>query len=189
MLAPPWGRMAQYAAFRLGPRLFLPPGPSVCLSPPPDPFLPPGLSVRPAVAADLPLLSSWLDRARPLPVPAQRGRQLLLASQLSRPEQGGCLLCEAGGRLVGCLSFNVVPCLAQGGLAALALEWWHDGADAAPALAASCAMLADWCRAHGIRQLLLAPALVDAAAPPQGFAVDASGLWCRMLVPSYKRLG
>lgn len=159
-------------------------------SSPPDSLLPPGLSVRPAVAADFPLLLSWLDRTRPLPVPEQRGRQLLLASQLSRPEQGGCLLCEAGERLVGCLSFSVVPCLAQGGLAALALEWWHDdaGREAAPALAASCAMLSDWCRAHGIRQLLLAPALVDADAPPAGFAVDASGLWCRFLVPSHKRL-
>lgn len=140
------------------------------------------------------MLASWLDQARPLPVPEQRGRALLLEAVLGRAEQGGCLLLERDGGLTGCLPFSLVPSLALGGLAALALEWWGgdedaEGGTSADGLAACCAVLADWCRAHGIRHLLLAPGLVHAVAPPAGFALDAAGMWRRALTPAAKRLG
>ncbi|MGT2430584.1 hypothetical protein ACU4HD_21305 [Cupriavidus basilensis] len=63
------------------------------------------------------------------------------------------------------------------GLAALAVEWWV-GAEAAqedPAvLLACCDLLADWCRAHGVRHMLLAPALLAGSqADSAGFVAHA----------------
>lgn len=53
-----------------------------------------------------------------------------------------------------------------------------------------CAVLADWCRAHGIRHIALAQGLVDPGQrAPDGFQRDGSGLWVRSLVPTPKFLG
>ena len=113
------------------------------------------------------------------------------------PSYGQAVLAVAGGaaapRLVGCLPVALVPHLQLSGLAALAVEWWV-GAEAAqedPAvLLACCDLLADWCRAHGVRHMLLAPALLAGSqADSAGFVAHAGGLWHRNLTPAPKTLG
>jgi len=174
--------------------------------------------VRLAVAADAGRLDAWLQAAQPLPVAAARARRALVESLLARPERGACVVAEAaaegaadtvasdvaaagegGAALLGCLPATLVPHLGLGGLAAFAAEWWMPpvaGDDAQSAardaalLLACCGLLADWCRAHGVRHLLLAPALLTAPqAAAAGFGPHAGGLWHRGLAPAHKHLG
>ena len=56
-----------------------------------------------------------------------------------------------------------------------------------PKLRACLDTLADWCRAHGIRHVLLAPGLAGDA--PTGFSRHTSGFWHRVLAPAPKILG
>ncbi|MGT2495012.1 hypothetical protein ACU4GD_43155 [Cupriavidus basilensis] len=100
---------------------------------------------------------------------------------------------RCGAAAGGCLPVALVPHLQLSGLAALAVEWWV-GAEAAqedPAvLLACCDLLADWCRAHGVRHMLLAPALLAGSqADSAGFVAHAGGLWHRNLTPAPKTLG
>ncbi|WP_454723815.1 MULTISPECIES: hypothetical protein [Cupriavidus] len=153
--------------------------------------------VRLAAAADAGRLDAWLQAAQPLPVAAARARQALVESLLARPERGACVVAEGmagegGPALLGCLPATLVPHLGLGGLAAFAAEWWTlPGAGAQDAaLLACCGLLADWCRAHGVRHLLLAPALLAAPrAAAAGFVPHAGGLWHRSLAPAHKHLG
>ena len=72
----------------------------------------------------------------------------------------------------------------------LSLAGPADLAASAASLAACCDVLAEWCRAHGIRQVWLAPGLLaDPTAAPRGFAPGADGLLHRSLVPTPKQLG
>lgn len=150
--------------------------------------------VRAAISADGPSIDAWLNARAPLPVPEARARRLSLDALL---EQGGHGICLAGGTnagqdtLVCLMPVTLVQSLALGGRVAMVAEWWPPAAAAAESWRdACCAVLADWCRAHGIRHVLLAPGLVaDAARPPEGFQRDADGLWLRSLVPTPKRLG
>lgn len=169
----------------------------------PDPASAPALPagpqalVRLATPADAGPLCAWLQSRQALPVAAARARDALVENLLARPERGTCVLAVAGAaaapRLVGCLPVALVPHLQLSGLAALAVEWWV-GAEAAqvdPAvLLACCDLLADWCRAHGVRHMLLAPALLGRSeAASAGFVAHAGGLWHRNLTPAPKTLG
>ncbi len=115
----------------------------------------------------------------------------MLDGLLAQSGQGVCLLVDAGGGgITACLPVALHPSLAFGGLTACVTEWWFDAAalgTQAGCLNACLATLADWCRAYGIRHILLAPAL--AADQPSGFVRDASGLWHRSLSPAPKTLG
>ncbi|WER45928.1 hypothetical protein CupriaWKF_16915 [Cupriavidus sp. WKF15] len=147
--------------------------------------------VRLGVSADARVLDAWLQAAVPLPVPAARARTLVLEGLLAQTGQGACLLAtREGGEIVACLPVALVPSLELGGRVACAMEWWSPNAAAAGpgGLDACLATLADWCRAHGIRHVLLAPGLAS-ETPPAGFARHASGLWHRVLVPAPKTLG
>ncbi|WP_237716969.1 hypothetical protein [Cupriavidus basilensis] len=152
-------------------------------------------SVRLAGTADAHSLGAWLQSRHPLPVAAARARQALLEGLLARPERGACVVVEttAGPQWLGCLPVTLVPHLELAGLAALATEWWCGGVLAgqdAALLLDCCGLLADWCRAHGVRHLLLAPALLTAAqAAPAGFVPHGSGLWHLNLSPAAKMLG
>ena len=147
--------------------------------------------VRLGTSVDASTLDAWLQAAAPLPVPAARARRLVLDGLLAQSGQGACLLVDAGeGGITACLPVALHPSLAFGGLTACATEWWIDPAaigTQAGCLNACLATLADWCRAHGIRHILLAPVL--AADKPPGFVRDASGLWHRSLSPAPKTLG
>ncbi len=147
--------------------------------------------VRLGVSADAPMLDAWLQAAVPLPVPAARARRLVLEGLLAQTGQGACLLAtQAGDGIAACLPVALMPSLEFGGLVACASEWWPSDT-ATPdsgCLGACLATLADWCRAHGIRHILLAPGLAG-DAPPTGFARHASGLWHRALTPAPKALG
>ncbi|CAG9173922.1 hypothetical protein LMG23992_02577 [Cupriavidus laharis] len=149
--------------------------------------------VRLGTSADAPRLDAWLQAAAPLPVPAARARRLVLEGLLAQSGQGVCLLAAtSGGDIAACLPVALLPSLALGGLVACATEWWADAA-AVPGvsdnrLEACLATLAEWCRAHGIRHILLAPGLAD-DTPPAGFARHANGLWHRNLAPAPKVLG
>jgi len=158
--------------------------------------------VRVGAAADAALLDAWLTARAPLPVPEARARRLSLEALLAQGGHGICLIAEQEARgepgpraVQALLPVTLVHSLSTGGRAALAIEWWAPpAADAAagPApkwLAACCGVLADWCRAHGIRHALLAPGLVPDRHPPAGFAAGSDGLWHRCLVPTPKRLG
>jgi hypothetical protein len=146
--------------------------------------------------ADAGMLCTWLQSRQTLPITAARARQALVESLLARPERGVCVLAMSEGtpppQLLGCLPVVLVPHLELSGLAALATEWWTAAAVAqedAALLVACCDLLADWCRAHGVRHLLLAPALLGAPQAAAGFVAHASGLWHRNLSPAPKILG
>jgi|GEM_PF-1461834 len=162
--------------------------------------------VRPGVDADAPAIDAWLQARAPLPVPEARARRLSLDALLAQGGQGICLLAgtNAVPDALHCLMpVSLVHHLGTGGRVAMVAEWWppageapvegDNAADLLPGwLAACCAELADWCRAHGIRHIALAPGLVAGLVPgqrPEGFVSDASGLWLRILVPTPKRLG
>ena len=153
--------------------------------------------LRVGVSADGPAIASWLDARAPLPVPEARARRLSLDALL---EQGGHGICLLGGgtsavrdpqETLACLMpVALVHSLSFGGRVAMVAEWWPPAEDASGWLDASCQMLADWCRAHGIRHIRLAPGLVTGASrAPHGFQRDADGLWLRGLIPTPKRLG
>lgn len=156
--------------------------------------------VRVCVSADGPAIAAWLSARAPLPVPEARARRVSLDALL---EQGGHGVCLVGGgtstvrdpgeaeAAVACLMpVTLVHSLSLGGRVAMAAEWWPPVDEAAAWLDATCQLLADWCRAHGIRHIRLAPGLVaDASRPPRGFQRDADGLWLRSLIPTPKRLG
>ncbi|AQV96064.1 hypothetical protein BJN34_19510 [Cupriavidus necator] len=153
--------------------------------------------VRLGLGADAAVLEAWLDAVQPLPVPAARARRQMLDDLLAQSGRGICLLaCDAQAPhgLLACLPVTLLPSLELAGLAACATEWWvRAGLDAAASrtcLAACCATLADWGRAHGIRHALLAPALVagHGGAPP-GFSLHGNGMWHLGLVPAAKVLG
>ncbi|WP_236701942.1 hypothetical protein [Cupriavidus basilensis] len=160
----------------------------------PEPAVPP-TSIRLAGTGDAQNLGAWLQSRHALPVAAARARQALLEGLLARPERGACVVAQAsaGPDLLGCLPVTLIPHLELAGLAALATEWWAGDVPAgrsAALLLDCCGLLADWCSAHGVRHLLLAPALLTAAqAAPAGFAPHASGLWHLNLSPAAKILG
>lgn len=154
-------------------------------------------AVHVGVSADGPAIDAWLDARVPLPVLEARARRLSLDALL---EQGGHGICLMGGstsavqgsaQTLACLlPVTLIHSLSLGGRVAMAAEWWPPADNAPGWLDALCQTLADWCRAHGIRHIRLAPGLVtDASRVPQGFQRDAEGLWLRSLVPTPKRLG
>jgi hypothetical protein len=153
--------------------------------------------VRPGVTADAESLDAWLMARAPLAVPDARARRLALDALLEQGAHGICLM--AGTDTVReLLPVTLIHSLSTGGRVAIVTEWWppqvHDGADSAGSadqwLGECCAVLADWCRAHGIRHIFLAPGLVaDPAHVPEGFVRGAEGLWRRNLVPVAKQLG
>ncbi|TPQ39486.1 hypothetical protein C2U69_11965 [Cupriavidus pinatubonensis] len=154
----------------------------------------PQYQVRLGTSADASALDAWLQAAAPLPVPVARARRLVLEGLLAQSGQGACLLADAeGGGFAACLPVALHPSLAFGGLTACATEWWLDVAAVGTqsgCLEACLATLADWCRAHGIRHILLAPALAaNTPSGPSGFVRHASGLWHRGLSPAPKALG
>ncbi|SOY90327.1 hypothetical protein [Cupriavidus taiwanensis] len=159
----------------------------------------PQLHVRLGQGADAGLVSDWLERLQPLPVPAARARQLMLGELLAQSGRGICLLAclpvpSPDGGLVACLPVALLPSLELAGFAACASEWWVrpelDAATRRACLEACCATLADWGRAHGIRHALLAPGLAagHGGAPP-GFSLHANGMWHGSLAPAAKVLG
>lgn len=157
----------------------------------------PQVRVRLGQGADAALVSDWLDRVQPLPVPAARARQLMLEQLLAQSGRGICLLAASGapdGDLLACLPVALLPSLELAGLVACASEWWVlpalDSATRRACLEACCATLADWGRAHGIRHALLAPGLVagHGGAPP-GFGLHGNGMWHGSLLPAAKVLG
>ncbi|SOZ36561.1 hypothetical protein [Cupriavidus neocaledonicus] len=177
---------------------------SATVPPDPSPTVPqagghvaPQVLVRLGQGADAAPVTDWLDRIRPLPVPAARARQLMLGELLAQSGRGVCLLAsdapDSGG-LLACLPVALLPSLELAGLAACASEWWVrpelDAATRRACLEACCATLADWGRAHGIRHALLAPGLVagHGGAPP-GFRLHGNGMWHASLVPAAKVLG
>ena len=157
----------------------------------------PQVWVRLGQGADAALVSDWLDRIQPLPVPDARARQLMLGELLSQSGRGICLLASDapdGGTLLACLPVALLSSLELAGLAGCAIEWWVrpelDAATRRACLEACCATLADWGRAHGIRHALLAPGLVagHGGAPP-GFRLHGNGMWHGSLLPAAKVLG
>jgi hypothetical protein len=174
--------------------------------PSPHSSRPQGL-VRVGTPADAALIDAWLMARAPLAVPEARARRLSLEALLAQGGQGLCLIDGAiadagnpGGEaspntVHGLLPVTLIHSLSTGGRVALAAEWWgpadlDDPAASTASLAACCDVLADWCRAHGIRQVWLAPGLLaDPAAAPRGFAPGADGLLHRSLVPTPKQLG
>ena len=146
--------------------------------------------VRPGVAADAPLLDAWLMTRAPLAVPEARARRLALDALL---EQGGHGICLMAGTdaVQAVLPVTLVHSLSTGGRVAMATEWWPpESGDADDWLGECCVVLAEWCRAHGIRYAFLAPGLVvDATQAPAGFVRGPEGLWRRNLVPTAKHLG
>jgi hypothetical protein len=155
--------------------------------------------VRPGVTADADALDAWLMARAPLAVPEARARRLALDALLEQGAHGICLM--AGTEAVqALLPVTLIHSLSTGGRVAMVTEWWPpqapDCADvcaddcADDWLGECCAVLADWCRAHGIRHVFLAPGLVaDLARAPEGFVRGAEGLWRRNLVPIAKQLG
>ncbi|MEM5278028.1 hypothetical protein VSR17_23705 [Cupriavidus taiwanensis] len=177
---------------------------SATIPPDPSPTVPhaggdvaPQLRVRLGQGADAALVSDWLDRLQPLPVPDARARQLMLGELLAQSGRGICLLASDapdGIAPLACLPVALLPSLELAGLAACASEWWVrpelDAATRRTCLEACCATLAEWGRAHGIRHALLAPGLVagHGGAPP-GFRLHGNGMWHGSLVPAAKVLG
>ncbi len=149
--------------------------------------------VRPGVNADAPALDVWLMGRAPLPVPEMRARRLSLEALL---EQGGHGICLLGGTNAVHATFDcllpvtLIHSLSTGGRVAMVAEWCPPAALPALWLGLCCTVLADWCRAHGIRRICMAPGVVsDAGMAPEGFQPDPTGLWVRNLVPTPKQLG
>lgn len=160
--------------------------------------------VRVGTPADAALVDAWLMARAPLAVPEARARRLSLEALLAQGGQGLCLIDGAGAEagnwpeaaspnsVHGLLPVTFIHSLSTGGRVALAAEWWGpaDLAASATSLAACGDLLADWCRAHGIRQVWLVPGLLaDPTVAPRGFAPGADGLLHRSLVPTPKQLG
>lgn len=171
--------------------------------PSPHSSRPQGL-VRVGTHADAALIDAWLMACAPLSVPEARARRLSLDALLAQGGQGLCLIdsapaeaenpsgVEIPNTVHGLLPVTLIHSLSTGGRVALAAEWWgpRDAAASAASLAACCDVLADWCRAHGIRQVRLAPGLLaDSSAAPRGFTQGADGLLHRSLMPTPKQLG
>lgn len=152
---------------------------------------------RLAESADADRLDAWLAMRRPLPVPEARARRLSLEALLAQGGQGVCVMLEAGHGTDGThlvhalLPATLVHSLAHAGKVAMAADWWCDatGDPGREAFDACMGLLADWCRAHGIRHVLAAPSLQPGGGSPQGFVTDASGLWRRDCIPAAKSLG
>ncbi|WP_423195348.1 MULTISPECIES: hypothetical protein [unclassified Cupriavidus] len=157
--------------------------------------------VRLAETTDAALLDDWLAMLRPLPVPEARARRLALAALLAQGGQG--LAVMAGTDAVQALMpATLVHDLSHAGRVAMVADWWcaesaalpaasvaPDRSPAPPGWFACCAnLLADWCRAHGIRHLLIAPALIPDAARTDAYQRDPSGLWRRDCMPAPKAL-
>jgi len=147
---------------------------------------PTSLQVRPGTSADADVLDAWLQVRQPLPVPAARARRVMLAALLAQGGQGLCVIAEATDGTRACLPVSLAANLSLHGQACCVTEWWGDPADGS-ALEACLALLADWCRAHGVRHVLLAPGL--SSASPPGFALHASGMWHLAVAPAAKVLG
>ncbi len=157
--------------------------------------------VRPGVSADAPTIDAWLMARAPLAVPDARARRLSLQALLAQGGHGICLIGgtsdgtnDGQGNFVCLLPVALVHSLSTGGRIALAAEWWPPAASVGGTADAwrdaCCEVLADWCRAHGIRYIGLAPGLIaDPMRAPTGFQRDTSGFWLRSLVPTPKRLG
>jgi hypothetical protein len=145
--------------------------------------------VRLGLAADAAMLDSWLQTLHPLPVLLARGRHEMLEAILARPERHACFLAAAGTQPVAALMVTLIPHVTEGLTVATATDWWIDPAmpDSGAYFAECLAALADWCRAHGIRQARLAPHM------PTGCTIQptrASDGWWRLdLTPTPKRLG
>lgn len=162
--------------------------------------------IRQATADDAGRLADWLDAGRPLPTLGSRERRAMLQALLSRPEAGPCIIAELAavapvepdprsaphGAVQGLLTVQLMPRLDLAGLAAYAAEWWClQPAPESGAMLAFCAdWLVDWCRAHGVRHLLLSPD-VAAQAPSWSTRMTplAGGLPHLDLKPAAKRLG
>lgn len=149
----------------------------------------PDSSIRIATPPDAPALAQWLQANWPQPALADRSRRAMLDHLLARPELGACVIAESDGRPRACLPAQLAPHLGLHGLVAQVTEWWsgaahrhESGADFAACLAA----LADWCAAHGIRHMLLAP---DLPVDPDRCVRHASGLWQIGIAPAPKSLG
>ncbi|MGY8526498.1 hypothetical protein [Paracidovorax citrulli] len=151
------------------------------------------IRVRAAGPADQARLGDWLQTLDPLPPVGRRARDEALARLLDRPELGLCLLAGEDDAWSACLPAHLLPRLDLAGLAVLAAQWCSAAEPQRQRLllAACRDWLADWCRAHGVRHLLLAPAL----APAEGEADFAGarrlpdGLWHLDLAPAAKLLG
>ncbi|WP_233472369.1 hypothetical protein [Cupriavidus respiraculi] len=156
--------------------------PAASSIPAPDSF-----AIRIATPADAAALADWLHAHWPLPQLAARGRRAALERLLARPELGACVIAETAGGPRACLPALLSPHLGLHGLVAQASEWWEDGTPASGAYFDAClAALAEWCAAHGVRHLLLAPGLPVAPARRRR---HASGLWHIGVEPGAKLLG
>lgn len=151
--------------------------------------------LRVAESADADRLDAWLAVWRPLPVPESRARRLALEALLAQSGQGVCVMREAAdgtNPVRALMAATLIHHLTLAGRVAMVADWWCDmpGSEAARESFDACiGLLADWCRAHGIRHLLAAPTLLPEAEAPQGFVRDASGLWRRDCMPAAKLLG
>lgn len=168
-------------------------GPTMSTFSDPNELPPPQRQVRPGVGADAPAVDAWLMQRAPLAVPEARARRLSLDALL---EQGGHGICLLGGtnavrdNLVCLMPVTLIHSLSTGGRVAMVAEWWPLANAGHEWLDDCCAVLVDWCRAHGIRHIALASGIATAyTRPPEGFQRDGSGLWVRNLVPTPKRLG
>lgn len=155
----------------------------------PDPFPP----TRLATGADAAALDAWLQSRQPLAVPAARARRAMLDALLGQGGQGLCVVADhPDGAPRACVPVTLAPSLSLYGQACCITEWWsdRDGRDDRedePALDACLDLLADWCRAHGVRHILLAPGL--RSSPPDGFAPHPGGMWHASTAPAAKVLG
>lgn len=147
--------------------------------------------VRQAVANDAARLADWLDAGAPLPELARRHRRAMLDTMLSRPEAGPCVLAEQGGVPQGLLTVQLAPRLDLAGLAAVVGEWWclRGAHESGAMLTLCCDWLADWCRAHGVRHLLVSAEVAgQAEALTAATRPAACGLRHRDLAPAVKQL-
>lgn len=156
--------------------------------------------IRQATAADAARLADWLDAGRPLPALAARERRAMLEALLARPESGPCIVAELApdrespsqGTVQGLLTVHLTPRLDLAGLAAFAAEWWclRPGLESGAMLAFCADWLVDWCRAHGVRHLVLSP---DVAAQASSWAArmrPVAGCLPHLdLKPAAKQLG
>ncbi len=144
------------------------------------------------------LIDAWLMAHAPLAVPeASRPQAVAGSTSWRRVRQGLCLIdgtisrCwklwaarRAPTRCVVCYRSTLIHSLSTGGRAcagggvvgAAALD---DLAASAASLAACCDVLVDWCRAHEVSVVWLAPGLLplrSRSRAPRGFAPGADGL-------------